>query len=74
MRQKLSELSTQFIVDKAGKKTGVILDMKTFQNLLEEIEDLYLATLAQAALQEKGECVSQEEVEKYFKKSKKSKK
>jgi len=29
-----------FIVDRKGKKTGVILDIMTYENLLEDLEDL----------------------------------
>ena len=73
MRQKLGELSTQFIVDQKGKKTGVILDIKTFQRLLDELEDFYLATLAEAALLDRENTVSLEEAKKQLK-QKKSKK
>ena len=31
----------QFIVDENGNKTAVILDLKFFNKLLEELEDLY---------------------------------
>ena len=41
---KLSVLTTikpQYIVDSKGKKTGVVLDVKTFKSMVEELEDLH---------------------------------
>jgi predicted DNA-binding protein len=52
MKSLLEEIAPQFIVDKAGKKTAVILDIATFQHLIDELEDFYLGVLAQAALNE----------------------
>jgi hypothetical protein len=49
-KQSNVEITPQFIVDKAGKKTGVILDIATFEQLMEKLEDLYLGTLAKDAL------------------------
>ena len=63
-RPPLSILTPQYIIDKAGKKTGVILDIITFEQLLEEIEDIYFAAKAQTALQEKDELISHVEVKK----------
>lgn len=37
----LDSITPQYIIDKAGKKTGVILDLKTFNTLVEELEDMY---------------------------------
>lgn len=48
----LLKITPQFIVDKAGKKTGVILDMATFEQLMEKLEDLYLGTMAKDSLKE----------------------
>jgi len=48
----LSKITPQYIIDKSGKKTGVILDMPTFEQLLEEIEDIYFGSIAHKALQE----------------------
>ena len=36
----LSTITPQYIIDNNGKKTGVLLDLKTFTSMLEEIEDL----------------------------------
>ena len=48
----LSKITPQYIIDKAGKKTGVILDILAFEQLLEEIEDIYFGSIAHKALQE----------------------
>ena len=47
MKKTNIEFQPQFIVNKAGKKTAVILDIKTYEKLLEKIEDNYLGTLAE---------------------------
>ena len=36
----LNQLKLQYITDKSGKKTAVILPIQEFQKLLEDIEDL----------------------------------
>jgi hypothetical protein len=36
----LNQLKLQYITDKSGKKTAVILPIQEFQELLEDIEDL----------------------------------
>ena len=33
-------MATQFVVDESGKKTGVILKLKEYDGLLEDIHDL----------------------------------
>ncbi|MBU2591573.1 MAG: hypothetical protein ABIJ24_05560 [Nitrospinota bacterium] len=33
-------MSTQFVVDESGKKTGVILKLEEYDELLEDIHDL----------------------------------
>jgi peptidoglycan hydrolase CwlO-like protein len=37
----LDTIKPQYIVDDSGKKTSVILDLKSFNSLIEELEDLY---------------------------------
>ena len=37
----LTEVTPHYIVDKEGKKTGVILDIKTFTTMVQELEDLH---------------------------------
>ena len=36
----LAKITPQYIVDDKGKKTGVVLDVKTFASMIEELEDL----------------------------------
>lgn len=36
----LDAMTPQYIVDGAGKKTSVVLDLKTFSLIIEELEDL----------------------------------
>jgi predicted DNA-binding protein len=55
-----SKITPQYIVDNAGKKTGVILDISAFEQLLEEIEDLYFASVAHQALQNEDEHIPHE--------------
>ncbi len=66
-------LKPQFIVDNKGKKTAVILDIKTYEELVEEIEDLYLGMLASQALSQATEedLIPHEMVKKRTKKAKK---
>jgi hypothetical protein len=45
-----TSLTPQYIIDKSGKKTAVILDIDSFEKLLEEIEDIYFGSLAKKAL------------------------
>lgn len=62
MKPRSGDIPAQFIVDNAGKKTAVILDIKTFEKLLDELEDFYLGELAQAALKQEQEWISHDEV------------
>ena len=50
-------------LNKKGEKTGVILDIKLFEALLEELEDLYDIAHAEKILAKKGKKYSLEEVE-----------
>lgn len=36
----MSTLQEQFVVDAKGKKTGVILSLKRYQRLMEDLHDL----------------------------------
>ena len=58
-----SDLKAQYVVDSKGKKTGVILDIKLFDRLLEELEDLYDITEAERIIEKKGKRYTLEEVE-----------
>lgn len=63
-KSSLSKITPQYIIDKAGKKTGVILDILTFEHLLEEIEDIHFGAKAHKALQEEDEFISHADVKK----------
>jgi predicted DNA-binding protein len=60
----LSKITPQYIIDKAGKKTGVILDILAFEQLIEEIEDIYFASIAHKALQQEDEYITHTDVKK----------
>lgn len=47
----MATLQEQFVVDAKGKKTGVILSLKRYQRLMEDLHDL-----AVVAGVEKGDC------------------
>ncbi len=53
----LNDLELQYITNEAGEKTGVILSMTQFQQLLEDIEDL-----AAAAERREEETISHEDL------------
>lgn len=57
----LSDISPQFIVDKEGNKTAVLIDIKSYESLLDEIEDIYLASLAKETF-DQDDLISHEEV------------
>lgn len=46
------EISPQYLVDESGKKTGVLLDIATFEQIIESLEDFYFGLEAMQALQE----------------------
>ena len=50
----LSTIKPQYIVDSKGKKTAVVLDVKAFTSIVEELEDLYDVVEAEKILA-KGE-------------------
>jgi len=56
-------IRTQYIVNKDGEKTGVILDIKLFNALLQELEDLYDIAQAEKIIEKKEKKYSLEEVE-----------
>lgn len=37
----LEIITPQYIIDSTGKKTSVVLDLKTFNLIMEDLEDLY---------------------------------
>ena len=62
----LNTIKPQYIVDSKGKRTGVLLDVKTFTLMLEELEDLYDIMQAEKILSkgEEEEGRTLEEIEK----------
>lgn len=66
----LEILTPHYIIDDHGKRTGVILDPKTFDQLMEELEDLYDVRQAEKILAkgkaEEGHTL--EEIEKSLRK------
>ncbi|MFH0898481.1 MAG: hypothetical protein V1855_02800 [bacterium] len=66
------KIHAQYIIDEQGNKTGVILKMEIFEKLLEELEDLHLGKMAEAALNEDQETHNLEDVkQEIFKKNNK---
>ncbi|OGB86287.1 hypothetical protein A3J41_01535 [candidate division TM6 bacterium RIFCSPHIGHO2_12_FULL_38_8] len=54
MRTKKESLNIapQYVTDISGKKTAVLIDIKTFENILEQLEDRYFGQKAEKALQD----------------------
>ncbi len=50
-------IAPQYLIDDLGKKTAVQLDIKTFENMLEMLEDAYFGAKAEQALQEDDEIL-----------------
>lgn len=44
------EISPRYIIDRSGKKVEVVLDIATFEKMLERLEDLYFGSMAEEAL------------------------
>lgn len=70
---KFPDIEPQFIINKKGIKTGVYLDIKSYEKLLEEIEDLYLCNMARIVEETDKESHTLEEVKKQLKKNRKKK-
>ena len=51
----LEKIKPRYIIDEKGKKTSVILDVKIFKLMLDELEDLYDIAQAEEVLA-KGEA------------------
>lgn len=64
MKKHEFDISPQFIIDKTGKKTGVLLDISTFENMLEKLEELYLGLTAEHILENEKEFSDFEEIKK----------
>ena len=68
MKKDILRFSPKYIVDASGKRTEVVLDISTFNELLENLEDLYYVARAKKALAE-GEFLDFDEAnEKILKK------
>lgn len=48
----LTEKNVQFVIGKAGKPTGVLVDMKTWKKIIAALEDAEDAEIARKALAE----------------------
>lgn len=68
----LTTITPQYIIDSEGKKNSVVLDVKTFESMIEELEDLYDIIEAEKILAkgEEEEGHSIEEIEKFLNKKK----
>ena len=64
----LTGLKAKYIVDSNGKKTGVLLDLKTFKSIIEELEDLQDVVNAEKVIskgkRERGKTI--DEIEQLF--------
>ncbi|OGB84120.1 hypothetical protein A3F66_02905 [candidate division TM6 bacterium RIFCSPHIGHO2_12_FULL_32_22] len=67
MKKTGEEINPKFVVDSRGKRTAVILDIVTFEKLLDSAEDFYLGSLAEKELNEETDWVDLEEWEKDIK-------
>ncbi len=53
----MSDFNEQYIVDNKGNRTAVILDIKEFQKILEELEELESIRVYDAAKKSKDEAI-----------------
>jgi len=60
----MSKIKERFITDGKGHKQAVVLDVRTYEELLEDLEDLYVI-----AERKKEPTLSLEAVKRRFKKS-----
>ena len=56
MKKQALEFSPRYIVDEQGKKIEVVLDILTFEKMVEKLEEVYLGLQAEKAIGE-GEFV-----------------
>jgi hypothetical protein len=64
MKKEKLTIDPQYLINKAGKKTAVVLDMKTFENILEYVEDDYFGKQAANILLEDDEVLNFRQVNK----------
>ncbi|HJZ23856.1 MAG TPA: hypothetical protein VJ201_05340 [Candidatus Babeliales bacterium] len=69
MKKEDLNISPRYIVDSTGKKTEVVLDISTFEKMLESLEDMYFGLQAEQAL-DTGEFIDFDEINKRFSLSK----
>ena len=60
--QETNTIKPQYIFDRTGSKTAVILDIQTFENLLEAVEDSYLSALGEEILKTETEFIDLDEI------------
>jgi hypothetical protein len=60
---KKQKFQPKFVVNRAGRKIGVYLNMKEYNALLEEVEDAYDIKRAEKVLAQKGKTHTLEEIE-----------
>ena len=63
MKSPVSDFPAQFIIDQNGKKTAVLLDIKVFESLVEQLEDFYLIAMAKESMED-DELISHEAIKK----------
>ena len=52
MKKNLLDIQPQFIIDQNGKKTGVIMNIEIFEELIQKIEELYFGALAHQSVKD----------------------
>jgi len=57
------DIEPRYIVDSTGKKIEVVLDISTFEKMVEKLEDSYFGEQAERALEE-GEFIDFDEANK----------
>ncbi|MBT4855956.1 hypothetical protein HOM50_00190 [bacterium] len=63
MKKDAMDIEPRYIVDSTGKKIEVVLDISTFEKMVEKLEDSYFGEQAERALEE-GEFIDFDEANK----------
>ncbi|MFA5074790.1 MAG: hypothetical protein WC436_01675 [Candidatus Babeliales bacterium] len=66
----LKNIEPQYIFDEKGKKIAVVLSVRAYENLVEELEDLCLGKISEAILKKKEKRYSLKEIKKEIRKQK----
>ncbi len=61
-----SSVHPKFLIDDEGKKIGVLLDMKEFDSLIEEIEDLHDVIKSERVIESNAGTHTLEELEEKY--------